>query len=165
MFSEVLYPTKASLLTLSSEGPYMDIAKWNKSYETGNKVVDAQHQQLFRMVNALHAAILENRSKDLLMPTLEKLANYTIEHFHSEEALMAEVNYPALAVHKWKHEDLTHEVEELVGKYKSGQVVLTVTLSNFLANWLQHHIKEDDMDLVRYLQAQAKSAAASSSGS
>ncbi|HKH97640.1 MAG TPA: bacteriohemerythrin [Candidatus Sulfotelmatobacter sp.] len=143
----------------------MDIAKWNKSYETGNKVVDTQHQELFRMVNALHAAILENRSKDLLMPTLETLANYAIEHFRSEEALMVEMNYPALAVHKWKHEDLTREVKELVGKYKSGQVGLTVTLSNFLANWLQHHIKEDDMDLIRYCQAQAEGATASSSKS
>jgi len=143
----------------------MDIAKWNKSYETGNKLVDSQHQELFRMVNALHAAILENRSKDLLTPTLEKLVNYTIEHFRSEEALMAQVNYPAMAVHKWKHEDLTEKVQELVRKYNSGQVVLTVTLSNFLAEWLRYHIKEDDMRLMQYCQAQPKSKAASSSTS
>jgi len=117
------------------------------------------------MVNALHAAILENRSKDILMPTLEKLANYTIDHFRSEEALMVQMNYPALAVHKWKHEDLMREVTELVGKYKSGYVVLTVTLSNFLANWLQDHIKGDDMELMQYCQTHPKGKAASSSKS
>ncbi len=139
----------------------MEIAKWDDSYKTGHAVVDTQHKELFRMVNALHAAIMEERGKEVLMPTLEQLAGYTIKHFRSEEELMKQVRYPAMSVHKQKHEELAKEVKELMEKYKSGKIVLTITLSNFLAKWLRHHIKEDDLALVKFLQSQSKATAAS----
>lgn len=133
----------------------MDVIKWDDRYRTGHTVVDTQHQELFRMVNQLHAAIVENRGKEVLMPTLQKLASYTVEHFQSEEKLMHEVKYPALDAHKKKHDELTQEVKDLIGKYQSGQAVLTMTLSTFLSKWLRHHIKEDDISLVKFIQAQS----------
>ena len=138
----------------------MDIAIWNDSYKTGHAMVDKQHEGLFKMVNELHAAILDERGKEVLTPTLEKLAKYTVEHFQSEEALMNRVQYPGLSAHKQKHDDLTKQVKELIEKYQTGKAVLTMTLSNFLANWLRHHIKQDDMALVKYVQNQNKAAAA-----
>jgi len=140
----------------------MPIAKWDPSYFTGNNLVDAQHQELFRMVNDLHDAIVANKSKEILALTLEKMAKYTIEHFKSEEALMTQVNYPAIAGHRRKHEALTEEVQALIEKFKSGKAVLSITLSNFLANWLRHHIKEEDMALIKYLQAHPEALAAKS---
>jgi hemerythrin len=130
----------------------MAIAIWDDSYRTGNLTVDTQHQELFRMVNHLHNAIMGGTSKEILTPTLTELAKYTIDHFASEEALMVAANYPALAEHRRKHEDLTKQVKELAEKYRSGTVVLTITLSNFLADWLRHHIKKDDIALVKYLK-------------
>ena len=140
----------------------MEIAKWDDSYKTGHIVVDTQHQELFRMVNQLHTAIMEDRAKEILMPTLERLVLYTLQHFRSEEDLMAKVNYPAMSSHKRMHEDLTKEVKELIGKYKSGRTVMTITLSNFLAKWLRHHIKQADLALVKYIHGHAKAMAAAS---
>jgi len=140
----------------------MAIAMWNDSYKTGHKIVDAQHQELFRMVNELHDAIVAGKGKEILQPTLEKLAKYTIEHFRSEEALMTGVKYPALGTHKRKHDDLTKQVRELVEKFRTGKAVLSITLSNFLADWLRHHIKEDDMALIKYTQAHPGGLAAKS---
>jgi hemerythrin len=131
----------------------MGIAIWDESYRTGNLTVDTQHQELFRMVNHLHDAIMDGTSKEILTPTLTKLAKYTIAHFAAEEALMKAVNYPAMAEHRKKHGELTKQVKDLVEKYSAGKVVLTITLSNFLADWLRHHIKEDDIALVRYVKA------------
>jgi hemerythrin len=126
--------------------------------------VDAQHQELFRMVNDLHDAIVAGKGKDVLQPTLEKLAKYTMEHFRSEEALMAEIKYPALGTHKNKHDELTRQVKELVEKYRTGKAVLGVTLSSFLADWLRHHIKEDDMALIKYTQTHPVALTAKSGG-
>ena len=134
----------------------MDVVKWNDSYKTGNVVVDTQHEHLFRMVNELHATILEEKGHDIIGPILEQLAGYVMEHYRSEEALMTQVRYPGFAEHKRKHEELTKEVKDLVKKYRSRQVTLTLTLSKFLANWLQHHIKEEDMALIRYCQSQPR---------
>lgn len=138
----------------------MDIAKWNDSYKTGHVIVDTQHQELFRMVNELHAAIMEERGKEIVMPTLEKLTGYAIQHFRAEENLMRQAHYPEMDAHRQKHEGLAKEVRNLMGKYKSGRVVLTITLSNFLAKWLQNHIKQDDVALVKFLQGSGNAAAA-----
>lgn len=129
----------------------MSIAKWDDSYRTGHNLVDAQHQELFRMVNDLHDAMVANKAREVLMPTLEKLAKYTMEHFRSEEGLMTKISYPAISEHRHKHAELTREVKDLMEKYRSGKAVLSITLSNFLANWLRHHIKEDDMALIKYV--------------
>lgn len=140
----------------------MSIAIWDESYRTGHSTVDSQHQQLFGMVNELHEAIVGNHGKEVLAPTLEKLARYTIEHFRTEESLMTSIHYPQLEAHREKHEKLTSEVKDILEKYQKGQAVLPITLSNFLANWLRHHIKEDDFALVKYLKANPQAASAGS---
>src|SRR5207302_11453478 len=86
-------------------------------------------------------------------PTLAKLVNYTVQHFGAEEALMRAVSYPAFQVHRGKHLHLTDKVKDLVGKYGRGELVVSITLSRFLADWLQHHIMENDMALIQYVQA------------
>ena len=138
----------------------MSIAKWDNSYKTGHDLVDAQHQQLFSMVNELHDSIMADRSKEVLTPTLEKLAKYTVEHFRTEEGFMTKIQYPRLNEHRQKHQQLTKEVQELIENYRSGKAVLTVTLSNFLVKWLCHHIKEDDVALVKYLNSHPAEMAA-----
>ena len=102
------------------------------------------------MVNSLHDAIVAGKGKEVLGPTLTELATYTIQHFKDEEGLMTSINYPALAAHKRKHEDLTAKVKELIAKFQDGKMVLSVTLSAFLSDWLRHHIKEDDAALIKY---------------
>jgi hemerythrin len=133
----------------------MTIAIWNDSYLTGNQAVDNQHQELFKMVNDLHHAIVSGHGKELTGPTLDRLVSYTVSHFKSEEELMRLVNYPAYGQHRTKHLALTDEVSEFVSKYRRGEFVLSTTVSSFLANWLAHHIKQDD---IRYFQEHAPAA-------
>ena len=137
----------------------MAIAEWGDTYKTGHQTVDSQHKELFAMVNELHDAIMANKDKDILFPTLEKLARYTAEHFRTEENLMSRINYPHLEKHREKHQALTKEVQEIAEKYRSGKAVLSLTLSSFLAKWLQHHIRQDDVALVKYLNEQPESSA------
>jgi hemerythrin len=132
----------------------MALITWDDTFRTGNHLVDTQHQELFRMVNELHEAIVTGRGKDVLNPTLEKLVNYTVQHFGAEEALMRKVGYPAFQVHRSRHLHLAEKVKDLVGKYGRGELVVSITLSRFLADWLQHHILDNDLALIQYVQAQ-----------
>jgi hemerythrin len=131
----------------------MVVFEWKDSYRTGNATVDAQHQGLFRMVNELHDAIVAGKGKEVLTPTLTKLVKYTVEHFSTEEKLMAAAGYPATPDHHRLHEELTRQVKELAEKYASGKLVLATTLSGFLANWLSHHIQESDITMINYVKA------------
>jgi len=130
----------------------LSIAKWDDSFKTGYKPVDTQHENLFGMVNQLHDAIVAGKGTDALAPTLEKLATYTIDHFAEEEKLMLSINYPDFAAHRAKHVDLTKQVKDLMSKFREGKLVLSMTISTFLANWLKHHIKEDDVTLIQYVK-------------
>jgi hemerythrin len=133
----------------------VSIAKWDDSYRTGQPLIDRQHQELFRLVNDLHGAIVAHTDRGMIAPTLEKLIVYTIQHFHAEEALMSQVAYPDLFIHRKKHQDLTKRAREIQEEYRAGRLVLSITLSSFLADWLRHHIKEDDMALVAYLRSRS----------
>jgi len=134
----------------------MPIAIWSPAYITGDATVDAQHQKLFQLVNELHHGIVSGHGKDVMGPVLRGLASYTIEHFATEERLMATASYPNLPRHKAKHDGLTKQVKDLLREFEAGNLALPSTLSKFLADWLTHHIREEDMELIHWLQAQKK---------
>ena len=138
----------------------MSVAKWDDSFKTGHRTVDHQHEELFRLVNNLHDAIVANKAKEFLGPTLDRLAQYTIDHFQAEEALMDRVSYPDRGAHKAKHAALASDVKDLKEKFSSGRAVLSITLSSFLADWLRHHIKQEDMALIKFVNANSQAAAA-----
>ena len=128
----------------------MPIIAWDVKYATGNATVDKQHQELFAMVNTLHDGVIAGKGKDVLGPTLDKLAAYGVEHFKVEEGFTK--GYPNLARHQAKHVDLTKQAVDIIGGYKSGKSVLPIALSKFLGDWLKQHIMEEDIVLVNWLK-------------
>lgn len=137
----------------------MPVAAWNESYKVGHSQIDLQHQELFRVVNGLHDAIVDGKGREILGSTLLKLAACTVNHFKTEEAVMSSVQYPGLAAHKRKHEELAAHIKDLAAKASSGEAVFTPALSSFLSNWLRDHVKEYDMALGRYIKGSRASAA------
>ncbi len=130
----------------------MPITAWTKDLECGHPTIDAQHQGLIRMVNELHDAIIAGHGKEVLGPVLGKLVRYTVEHFQTEEKIMQDRQYPAFARHKARHDALASQASQLMEQFSSGQVLLSMTVSRFLADWVKHHIHEEDQDLVAFLR-------------
>lgn len=130
----------------------MPIAIWTPQYVTGHPTVDQQHQKLFEMVNDLHHAIISGHGPEKVGPVLKGLAAYTQEHFRTEEALMVASNYPEMTRHKGAHSVLIGQVKELLVKFDHGETVLPATLSKFLADWLNHHIKGEDKALIEWVR-------------
>ena len=58
---------------------------WDSSYATGIQTFDDQHKVLIRMVNDLHDAMQQKRSKEAVGQILRGLADYTVTHFADEE--------------------------------------------------------------------------------
>lgn len=131
----------------------MALATWDPKYATGNLAVDAQHRKLFEMVNALHDALLAGQGKEQLGPTLKSLAKYTIDHFATEERLMTEKVYPGIQEHKRKHEELASQVGKLVDDFTSSKLTLPLTLGRFLADWIRHHIDEEDKKMIDWIKS------------
>ncbi len=134
----------------------MSIAFWRKEYETGNSQIDRQHKHLFDIINVLHNAMMKGEGKDVLKPTLYELIKYTKEHFATEEKLMQSSHYPHYHTHKLKHDELTAQVLQIKHKFDDHEEFITVELSKFLTNWLVHHIKGDDQQMIKFLQSKNK---------
>jgi hemerythrin len=132
-------------------GAIMSFALWSSSYETGHPDVDRQHKHLFAMINELHAAMGHGRGREALGPVLTGLVAYTVEHFAAEETLMRASSYPDIERHMEKHEALARQVSELALRFSKGYLTIPSTLAQFLSTWLKHHIREEDMALIRWV--------------
>lgn len=130
----------------------MTFALWSSDYETGHLDVDRQHRRLFELVNELHEAMAKGHGREALEPALKALATYTLEHFATEEALMRETGYPDLERHRDKHEALARQVDELLLRFSKGYLTIPSTLSRFLADWLKHHIREEDVAFIAWMR-------------
>lgn len=130
----------------------MAFAIWDPALLTGNPLIDEQHKRLFILVNQLHDAILKSAAHSVLADTLNQLIEYTATHFKDEEDFWRLNNYPFLQEHITEHEKLTAQSLEIQNKFLAGQMALTLQLSQFLKDWLNHHIKGDDKRAIDYLR-------------
>jgi hemerythrin-like metal-binding protein len=66
---------------------------------------------------------------------------------------MREMGYPGLADHQAEHARLEDRMARLQARLDQGKAV-TRDVTNFLADWLKHHIHGPDKAYVRFMQAQ-----------
>ena len=118
--------------------------EWDDSFSTGIRTFDEQHKVLFRMVNDLHDAMQQKRTREAIGQILKGLADYTVNHFADEEKAFAQARYPDEQQHKRLHKDLVDQVVTLIGKFQSGETVLSQDVIEFLQGWLVNHIKGQD---------------------
>jgi hemerythrin len=128
---------------------------WSDEFSVGIRVIDNDHKDLFRMVNALYAELEGGSSAKNIDALLTALGRYVEEHFAREEELMKTYNYPGLAAHKAKHRELTLDVYALRKAHVSHPYKMDgEKLLMFLKNWLSNHIMRSDMDYVPYFRDQ-----------
>ena len=103
------------------------------------------------MINDLHDAMQQKRSKGAVGQILDGLAEYTVSHFADEERICAQTNYPGADEHKRHHKQLVDQVIDLQGKFASGQALATQEVITFLQDWLVNHIRAVDQKYSSHL--------------
>jgi hemerythrin len=124
----------------------MALLTWSEDYSVGVQTLDNQHSVLFRLVNELHAAMVNGQAQRATVILVRKLLNYTRGHFSAEEAMMAAAGFPGLAQHRIKHRSLTKHVEEFEARLERGEGALNIQLFSFLRDWLTSHIQDADKE-------------------
>ena len=128
--------------------------EWTSALRVGIGPIDEQHQELFhraaRLVNALRAG-----DRGQVEPMLQYLSDYVVSHFECEERWMAKVEYPGLEHHRDAHHRFKDEFAELVREYqrKGPTPLVALSVHNWLALWLRHHISGADVALGRWIEA------------
>jgi hemerythrin len=127
---------------------------WVPALETGHEEIDGQHRELFALANALQAALESDDSDpDVVEDAVYSLTEYVVQHFADEEALMEACGYPQENWHKTLHQDLTADTMRITARYINDADVTPSDLAPFLVNWLQDHIRKEDMRFVEFQRA------------
>lgn len=131
----------------------MPIVTWSDAYNVNVGAIDAQHQEMLKLANNLHASAESGEDKDNLQEMLSELVDYTRMHFATEEELMKKHDYPDYPKHHKEHKILLQHMESILGAVSIGK------FPNFYANydvstdWMFNHISESDKLLGEFLNA------------
>jgi hemerythrin len=124
---------------------------WREAYSVHIPQIDAQHQQLIALINDLHAAMMKGAGNQALGRILNELVRYTESHFSYEEAMLQQRGYSSLMAHRAEHRQLTQQILDLQTQFRSGKLLMTMQVMQFLKDWLANHILTRDMQYSREL--------------
>ncbi len=128
--------------------------EWKNDLDTGIEIIDRQHQEFIGLVNKL----LDNSIKsEEITDTFFFLKDYINAHFSIEETAMMAYGYPNYATHKGVHDSFREEFNgmELSIRAKSPTREIAIKLNYLVVNWFMSHIKAEDDNLYRFLEARA----------
>ncbi|MBL8427863.1 MAG: hemerythrin family protein, partial [Dechloromonas sp.] len=99
----------------------IDIFPWDDNFNTGLPTVDEQHRKLVALLNALAGHVAFKSEALVLDRLLDELADYTVYHFTSEEAIWREYlsNSEHEVEHRKTHALFVQEVMRLRGELAS----------------------------------------------
>lgn len=127
---------------------------WNPEImATGVEIVDNQHQEIIRRVNAVSEKVNDNSGDyladiDLL---IDFLADYVIVHFQSEETLQQEIFYSGYNSHKAEHDGFTsHFIKTREHFWQTGATSQNIReLIEMTEAWLTEHIAGSDAQFAK----------------
>ena len=124
-----------------------EIVTWKDSYKIGDATIDEQHQELFRRVANIIAAISHQGQALGVM----RLCQYTRTHFSHEEELMRRVNYPDIDSHIRQHQSLISRLDQ-ISLSIANETMVKADLEAFVADWFLKHIAAVDQKLADYVK-------------
>lgn len=124
-----------------------------KDLETGNDIIDSEHQQLFDAVNRLTEACASGQGRASLDGTIAFLLNYVDKHFAHEESLQKQSSYPGFAAHHQFHEEYKRKLRTLADQIpRSGATIADLSAINQHIGVLVSHIRTEDKKIGAYLK-------------
>ena len=136
----------------------MALLSWSRQYEIGNALIDDEHQELFRRINAFHDNWLEQREVQAIAVLLNQLIAYAEMHFQHEEAVMRDAGFPRLDEHQAVHEAMVETIFRLRQTFEQTNGRIEMETIKFVKSWLIEHIVRNDY-LFRDFLARRKSDA------
>ena len=119
-----------------------------EEYLTGIELIDLEHRRLFEITNEtyelLHEEFIPDKY-DNIVKLITELKDYTIKHFADEEAYMESIQYKRMFTQKMQHTQFVEKLNSLdLSQIDENQDATIDDLLSFLADWLIHHIVEND---------------------
>lgn len=134
--------------------------QWTEDLSVGEEEVDSQHRELFKMINALDAAIRKGKPNKEIVGLIGFLDDYIVVHFGTEEKYMTSTGYPDFESHRKKHEWFIEEFSHIKKRLEDGAPLVEIggLSNNLLITWFSNHIRTIDKALGGFLASKNKGA-------
>ncbi len=128
--------------------------EWTEDLATGVDLIDEQHKELFRRIDALLTACLKGEGAQIVGQTLDYLSWYVIEHFDTEENVMRRAKYAGLRQHEALHREFRNNIAALKLELESSGTGphIVVKVNRLVVNWLNAHIRKVDTAMAADLK-------------
>jgi hemerythrin-like metal-binding protein len=135
--------------------PRTAIPVWTPSQSVANAELDEQHITLLELGrNLVHLLDRGPAKGDEVFLALKDITQLSLAHDQAEEWTLAQNGCPTLAEHRRAHDMARLRLTELLADVSRG-VVNQVVLRQMLADWMTHHIGENDLPVKQYLRKPA----------
>ncbi len=127
----------------------MDL-NWREVYETGIPEIDEQHKKLFNLLADICSVPMHEKGLKL-KESMEQIFEYAKYHFKTEEEYWVKINLPQKMVehHKKEHTKYSKHINDMLKHFSDG-LFLSMTMSDFLKNWIIDHILGEDQEYTQW---------------
>lgn len=130
----------------------MEYVSWSDKYSLALPEIDAQHQELFAIINELWTCVIDSGTQEKLAELLDRLDDYVHTHFAEEEQLLRDNDYPQVRLdeHMRQHQDFAAKIDWARGRILNDPTS-ALQLLTFLREWLAGHISGSDRKYAEFL--------------
>lgn len=125
--------------------------KWRTEYNTGNRMMDKEHQELFSILEEAFETVDDDKREAKIKLVLHHLYDLIKKHFHSEERYMEKINYPEYEKHKNIHNQIVQSCNELLLQINTMDMKLfEKELAYFIDTHIVGHMITEDKKVVEF---------------
>lgn len=136
------------------------IADFERRFILGVPAMDRSHREMVEMVNHMDGAPAADFAY-----RFQELVSHTRAHFASEEVLMAESGFPAIAEHKSEHARVLGEMDRFAEQLTGPRLALArAYVREQIPTWFALHAVTMDSALAAHLTGRIAVAAPKSPG-
>ncbi len=125
--------------------------QWKNIYSVGVDLIDDQHKKLIELINELQEAQQSGMASLLMEDVFNRLVEYTVYHFSTEEQLFKDHNYPGAKLHNNEHEEFVNKINYLKYQAQDGNLLITLKTLDFLKDWLINHVLGGDQEFGAFI--------------
>lgn len=132
--------------------PDTPVPQWSSSLSVGNAKLDEQHITLLELGRELLRLLETKTSTGVQMHgALEDILRLSRLHDALEEMILEANGCPTLAQHKAEHQTARAQLANLLADV-SRSAADRAALGRLIADWMAHHISENDLPVKEYLK-------------
>lgn len=118
---------------------------WKDAWNCGEKKLDEQHKELFRMLSRLVSSFMLPLDKDMAVNRLNTIINKLAEHFLYEESVLENAGYEDYIKHKNIHSQLLEKTKEIRDALEAGTMESSSAFIYLFEDVIVSHLLREDV--------------------